>query len=174
MTKNKTILEELGQFLKENYPVKGGPRGLFTLSVAEKNKVLNASIKKFVAKARVNLEWRTHLGERLNLSEEEVILATNTMIDMIENALVNGGTVRLRNFGDFVPHDTKRGGYTSRTFYFKADRKWLQVVNEPLLKSDLGLKRTLKGGKLARRIEEPQAPVKGPGRPRKTSAQTKS
>lgn len=174
MTRNEAILEELGQFLKENYPVKNGNRGIFTLSAAEKNKVLNNSIKKFVARARINVEWRTHLGERLNLSEEEVILATNTMIDMIENALVNGGIVRLRHFGDFIPHDMKRGGYTSRTFYFKADRKWLQIVNEPLLKSDLGLKRTLKGGKLARRIEEPQAPVKKPERPRKTFVQTKN
>jgi nucleoid DNA-binding protein len=175
MTKNETILQELGQFILKNYPVKNGPRGMSTMSSAEKTKVLAKKVDTFVQRAKVNLEWRSHLSERLNLSEEEVILATNTLIDMIERTLVNGGIVRLRNFGDFIPNDRTIGGFTSRTFYFKADVKWLKMLNPPLLASDIGLKRKLGGGKLTRRIEEPKAPKpRERARARKTSVQTES
>lgn len=114
----------------------------------ERERAARKKIKEMEKKARLNVQWRQSLSDRLLISMDDITRATNTIIEIIEKSLAKGYTVRLANFGDIKTINTKFGTQVVR---FKADEKWIRELNEPFYTSELGLKRKLVKGKLTRR-----------------------
>src|SRR5574343_1896426 len=100
-------------------------------------KAVIAKVKAIKQVTRVRMAWRKELSNRLRLVDEDIVRATNTIIEMIERELIHGGTVRLTNFGDLKTFKFPGG----RQVRFRADEKWVRLLNEPLYKAEIGLKR---------------------------------
>jgi nucleoid DNA-binding protein len=103
----------------------------------------------FKNKARISVKWRRELSDRLKITDEDVVRATNTIVEMIERELIQGGTVRLTNFGDLKTFKFPN----ERRVRFRVDEKWARLLNEPLYNGEVGLKRKLKKNKLVRRYQ---------------------
>jgi nucleoid DNA-binding protein len=106
-----------------------------------------AKVRAIKQVARIGMAWRRELSDRLRLTDDDIVRATNTIIEMIERELIQGGTVRLTNFGDLKTFKFSDG----RQVRFRVDEKWIRLLNEPLYKAEIGLKRSFKKGKLIRR-----------------------
>lgn len=139
-------LQELRSWLIENIPVSAN-RDICYVSRKDKNAVLTQKIAQFKQKARIRVLWRQDLSDRLRIAEQDLIAATNTIIEMIEQELVRGGTVRINNFGDFK---TIKGKNFRRVRFVPA-KSWTDGINDPVFKDNLGLKQKLAKNKLKRR-----------------------
>ena len=127
-------------WIRENYPTsierEADKEGKTVEEVIkESNSML---IKHSALKARINLYWRELLSERLQLDSDEVVRATNTILEIIETNLKNGNIVRIRGFGDFSLEE--RDELTSVKFCM--DRSWAREINEPKNEKELGLRKT--------------------------------
>lgn len=148
MTKEErnTVLLELRAWLIENHPIL--PKTEHTTLWAAGRKARNAAIDKKIRvikeKARINQKWRERMSNRLNIELYEIVKATNTIIGIIEKTLLEGDKVRLRNFGDFWMSKAQVNGGIERRYTFKPDENWIQLLNNPLFKREIGLKRKLR------------------------------
>lgn len=100
-------------------------------------------------KARISVRWRESLAQRLGLQDDEIVRATNTIIELIEQELARGGTVRLAGFGDFVLINGSGG--EKKLPRFRPSKEWLEEINEPQFADKIGLLRSYKKGRLTRR-----------------------
>ena len=96
-------------------------------------------LKEFQEKAKINVKWRESLSNRLGIEESDIVKATNTIINMIEEELINAGVVRLNHFGDFKLINWAE----SKAVRFKPCETWLGEFNEPLMRAKIGLKRKI-------------------------------
>lgn len=134
-----TVLLALGKYIVSTYPTKAEAIGLTNRQYLKK--MLNERLEKEKNKARVAIEWRTLLASKLMLNENEVLRATNTIIEMIEGSLAKGEPVRIKYFGDLTLVETRSEGVSINTVRFKTDAKWLKELNPVTSETDLGLKR---------------------------------
>lgn len=141
-------LAALCEWLKENAPIVVVNRDNLTFAGKRvRQKFLATNITRFKQRARISVAWRNELSDRLKIRDEDIVLATNTIIEMFEKELSQGGTVRLAGFGDLKTYSFENG----RQIRFKADEAWVRVLNEPLFMGEIGLKRRIKKKKLIRR-----------------------
>jgi hypothetical protein len=130
----------VAKWIRENYPTSiereaDKERKTVEEVIKESNSML---IKQCALKARINLYWRELLSERLQLDTDEVVRATNTILEILEKNLKNGNIVRIRNFGDFSL--SERDELT--VVQFAMDRAWAREINEPKNEKELGLRKT--------------------------------
>jgi hypothetical protein len=127
-------------------------QGNFTFSsIKNRDAFLKNKLAAFGVKCRVNFAWRDDLTNRLGIDGDDIVRATNTIIELIERELSFAGTVRITNFGDFVLHTQKEGGI--KMTRFNACESWKRELNAPLYAGEIGLKQKLMGRKLIRRAQ---------------------
>lgn len=143
------VMEELAAWLKEYMPAEpqSERKDLRYVKNRIRENKLREQLGVLVQRARISVAWRTYLSLRLKLSEDEVVRATNTVIELMERELSKGRTVRLADFGDFKPRNI--GG--KKSVLFQAAEDWKRGLNEPLYDTELGLKRSYIQGRLKRR-----------------------
>ena len=114
----------------------------------ERQAILKKKVAQYGEKARLNVAWREELAEQLSVRHDDIVLVTNTILELIEQTLSKGESVRIRNFGDFtVVHDED-----ILRVRFRADEQWMRSVNGPLYKDEIGVKRTYKKKQLQKRV----------------------
>lgn len=111
--------------------------------------LLREKARTFSQRCKINVKWRVDLSNRLRIKPDDVLRATNTIVELMEQELQNAGTVRITNFGD-LKLITMEDGTKSARFY--ADEQWKRELNEPLFDTEIGLKRKYAKKKLSRRI----------------------
>ena len=147
----EAALAEIGEWMKiYSPPASSVNQGNFTFSsIKNRDAFLKNKLAAFGVKCRVNFAWRDDLVNRLGISNDDIVRATNTIIELIERELSFGGTVRLTGLGDFVLYTQKEGGV--KMVRFNASEDWKRQLNPPLYAAELGLKQKLVGRKLTRR-----------------------
>lgn len=144
----KKALESLRIWLNHHYPQKPlEERDERFLNFREREKKLKQKANLLANKVAQKVKWRDKLSDNLTLDEEDNLKITNTIIECIEEALVLGDKVRIGDFGNFLTI-TRRG---ERTVIFQTQEDWQRELNAPLFINEIGLKRTMKKRKLARR-----------------------
>jgi hypothetical protein len=144
-------LAEIGEWLKAYSPPASSVNAAnFTFSsIKNRDAFLKNKLAAFGVKCRVSFAWRDDLTNRLGISNDDIVRATNTIIELLERELSFGGTVRLTGFGDFVLHTQKEGGI--KMVRFNASESWKRELNAPLYAAEIGLKQKFVGRKLTRR-----------------------
>lgn len=141
-------LADLKLWMKDNLPLVVPTANNFTFTNrAKQAKILKEKVFEFKQRARISVAWREDLSNRLRIQDKDVVRGTNTIIEMFEKEIADGGTVRLANFGDIKTKHFEDG---SRV-YFHADESWVQSINDPLYMDNIGLKRKYTKKKLTRR-----------------------
>ena len=140
-------LAELKNWLVETFPPSNIVQHAYSTNVGRAKNVENI-IKKSVSRARIGLKWRKSLSDTLRIHDDDVLKATNTIMELIERELAKGGTVRLKNFGSLKTVAFKEG----QRVQFDADEDWKRLLNEPLYDSEIGLKKKLVKKRLTRRV----------------------
>ena len=147
----EAALAEIGEWMRiYSPPASSVTQGNFTFSsIKNRDAFLKNKLAAFGVKCRINFDWREKLTGRLGIDEDDIVRATNTIVELIERELSFGRTVRITNFGDFVLHTQKEGGI--KMVRFNADEAWRRDLNAPLYAAEIGLKQKLVGKKLIRR-----------------------
>ena len=151
----EAALTDIAEWLKEYAPQKPPEERSFNyLSFKEKARVMKRKLEGYREKVRISLQWREGLMERLGLQKDDTIHAVNTIIELIEHELTQGGTVRLNHFGDFrLINYNYEDGTRSKAVRFFPSRDWVDTYNEPKYANDVGLHRRLtRKGRLERRF----------------------
>jgi len=121
----------IADYLRENYPTKeeidSRAQGI-TIKELRAQK-LKEKLNKVVVKARVNLKWRNNLQERLRLNDDELIRATNTVLELFEKTLEKGEILRIRNLGDFEVKKSIYQGFQLSKVTFTPDPDWAKELN---------------------------------------------
>ena len=148
----EAALAEIGEWMRVySPPASSVTQGNFTFSsIKNRDAFLKNKLAAFGVKCRVNFAWRDDLTNRLGIDSDDIVRATNTIIEMIERELSFAGTVRITNFGDFVLHTQKEGEI--KMVRFSASEDWKRALNPPLYEAEIGLKQRLIKKKLIRRI----------------------
>ena len=147
----EAALAEIGEWMRVySPPASSVNQGNFTFSsIKNRDAFLKNKLAAFGVKCRVNFAWRDDLTNRLGIDGDDIVRATNTIIEMIERELSFAGTVRITGFGDFVLYTQKEGGV--KMVRFNASESWKRELNAPLYAAEIGLKQKLVGRKLTRR-----------------------
>jgi hypothetical protein len=141
-------LNQLRTWLMENMPQTPiEQRSINFIPKKERAKILKQKTNQYKEKTVDAINWRQKLADRLSINYNDVTLATNTIIVLIEQTLAKGENVRLKNFGDFIICYYENIIRTR----FKADEQWLRAINGPLFKDEIGLIKTLKNKRLQKR-----------------------
>jgi hypothetical protein len=145
-------LEALRAWLMENMPqTPDHLRSMNFLNKKSRVKVLVEKAKKFKQRTRISLTWRNELSDRLKIKEDDILRATNTILEMIEQTLASGKRVRLHNFGDFKTITVLRDDMVNYELRFSPAEEWQREINQPIFESSIGLKRKYTKKKLQRR-----------------------
>ena len=149
----EAALAEIGEWMKiYSPPASSVTQGNFTFSsIKNRDAFLKNKLAAFGVKCRVNFAWRDDLTNRLGIDSDDIVRATNTIVEMIERELSFAGTVRITGFGDFVLYTQKESGV--KMVRFNADEEWKRTLNAPLYATEIGLKNKLVGRKLIRRAK---------------------
>ena len=150
MNNRKVIREWLDEFA----PLTMEDNDVRFLDMKDARRKLFRELKEFQEVAKIDVKWRESLSDRLGIKEIDIVKATNTIINMVEEELINAGVVRLNHFGDFKLINWG----DSKAVRFKPCETWLEEINGPLMKSKIGLKRKLVRGKAE--LREPQSSSK--------------
>jgi len=153
MSDYRTSIKE---WLDDRAPLTTNTNDIRYVDMKTAAKRAKAVAKGWAEKARISVAWRRGLARRLGLVDDEIVRATNTIIDMIEQALVQGKTVRLAHFGDFKLINGAEG--EKKWVRFIPNKDWLTSINEPQIIEDIGLLNKYHKGRLTRRehIEQTQ------------------
>lgn len=144
----EAALSFLAEWLKTNAPQRNiEDRSLNYVPNRLRTKLLTEKAKKLGQRAKINVQWRTDLSNRLRITEDDILRATNTIVEIMESELAKAGTVRITNFGDFKLHNFG----DIKSLRFTADESWKRELNQPLYDSEIGLKHTYMKSKLKRR-----------------------
>jgi hypothetical protein len=151
---NKEMYDKLKDWLIEhNDLVSPGlsPKTFNFLRNEVRIKVLEDALRATLVKARIALEWREYISNKLAITDDDVIAMTNTILAIMEKNIMMGSPIRIANFGDFILK-TVNGAYITG---FVMDENWKKEVNTPLNGDDIGLKYTMdvKKRKLTRKAE---------------------
>lgn len=122
----------IADYIRENYPTQEEQESK-RLGITVKQlraKLVKDKVNKVVVKARVNLKWRNHLQERLQLNSDELVKATNTVLEIIENSLQEEKTIRIRNLGDFFLRPVTREDITTQNLAFIPEPDWIRELNK--------------------------------------------
>lgn len=142
------VMAELKNWLNERAPSNPVSDANITFRTENERAAYNrAKADEYKYRARLNLQWRESLSDRLRIEMDDVVRASNTIVELIEGILAAGNTVRLDGFGDFVTVASEN----SRRVNFKPSEAWLRELNAPLYKDELGFKFALNKKKLTRR-----------------------
>ena len=141
--------EAMKEYLDEYVPLTTQYNDVRYINHREARKRYTAQSQKFKLKGRLRVAWRESLAKRLKLVDDEIVRATNTIIEMIESSLASGEEVRLANLGDFVLINALEG--EKKAPRFRPCQKWLEELNEPQYWDAIGLKRKQSRGRLTRR-----------------------
>ena len=151
----EVVMEELAAWLKVNAP-QSDYKNMTSNYVP--NKIRSSMIleksKAFKQRTRINVKWRSDLSNRLRITEDDTLKATNTIIEMMERELSNGGTVRISDFGDLKlvnytyadiieyedGSEEESEAYKIKSARFFCSEDWKRELNAPLYDSELGLK----------------------------------
>lgn len=149
----EAALAEIGEWMKiYSPPASSVNQGNFTFSsIKDRDKFLKNKLTAFGVKCRVNFDWRDKLTDRLGIDEDDIVRATNTIVELMERELSFGGTVRITNFADFVLYTEKKSGI--KHVRFLPSEAWRRELNAPLYAAEIGLKQRLVGRKLIRRAQ---------------------
>lgn len=147
----EAALAEIGEWMKiYSPPASSVTQGNFTFSsIKNRDAFLKNKLAAFGVKCRVNFDWRDKLTDRLGIDEDDIVRATNTIVELMERELSFGGTVRITGFGDFVLHT--QAADNLKMVRFNASESWKRELNAPLYAAEIGLKQKLVGKKLIRR-----------------------
>ena len=141
-------LLEIRDWLNENAPSSAPEKKSINFTnIRSQKQFLAKKIVHFKQHARISSIWRDELSDRLKIQPEDIVLATNTIIEMLEKELSQGGTVRLTYFGDIKTYEFETG----RQVRFIADEAWIRELNAPLFADEIGLKQRIKKKRLLRR-----------------------
>jgi hypothetical protein len=146
------VLLFLGKYVVKTYPTVAESLGL--TNKQHLAKLLKDRLEKDKLKARIAIDWRKQLAAKLMLADDEIVRATNTILEVIEDTLAKGEPVRIKHFGDFLLTERDFEGTKINTVRFKISPSWLRDLNPPHSDADLGLKR-----KYGKRLER-KAPSK--------------
>lgn len=148
--------EHMKEWLEDRAPVNFDRQDIRYINSKLQRKRLTPKIREIRQRARLGVQWRDSLSDRLRIQTDDVVRATNTILELIEQTLTAGHHVRLSNFGDFVLINSQ---VEDRKYVrFRPAKSWLEEINEPQWQSDIGLKRRYVKGKLTRRdVPEQQA-----------------
>lgn len=126
----KKVLPIIAKFLHDNFPSAAEQESArLGITTQEYKKLqLDKKVDLIAAKARLNLVWVDKLSHRLSLNREEIIRATNTVLEIIEETLKENNRVKLKTLGDFY--------IQNKRLSFKPSSLW----NKELGKSSSGLK----------------------------------
>ena len=142
--------ESIKEWLDERAPLNIENNDLRYMNYRMRDQKRRERLNQLKQKARISVKWRQSLAERLRLVDDEIVRATNTIIELIEQELVKGGTVRLSGFGDFVLINGDAG--EKKLPRFRPAKEWLEEINEPQWKDKIGLLRSYQKGRLTRRF----------------------
>lgn len=144
----RKALDSLRDWLNHHYPQKPlEERNEKFINSREREKFLKKKSELLASRTIGKITWRDKLSDELTLDTEENVKVTNTIIECIEEALVSGEKVRIKDFGSFLTITRNE----ERTVLFQANDDWQRELNAPLFENEIGLKKTLKKRKLARR-----------------------
>jgi hypothetical protein len=143
--------EHMKEWLQERAPVDFSNQDIRYINSKLQRSRLTPKIKEIRQRARLGVQWRESLSDRLRIQTDDVVRATNTILELIEQTLSAGHHVRLANFGDLVLINST----TDERKYvrFRPAKTWLEEINEPQWQKDIGLKRRFVKGKLTRRSD---------------------
>lgn len=149
----EAALRDIREYVMENAPqTPPEKRSMNFLNSRDRVKRLTQVAKEFKERARIPVKWREDLSDRLRIKQDDIVRATNTIIEMMEQELASGGTVRIANFGDIKTIAMiKEDGDVVRMARFYADEQWKRLLNPPLYDSEIGLKHSFVKKKLVRR-----------------------
>jgi hypothetical protein len=142
--------DSIKEWLDERAPLTTETNDIRYVDLKTSAKRTKSIINGWTEKARISVAWRRGLSRRLGLCDDEIVRATNTIIEMIEQALTQGETVRLSQFGDFKLIDGSEG--EKKWVRFIPNKDWLSSINEPQIIEDIGLFNRYQKGRLTRRI----------------------
>lgn len=122
----------IADYIRENYPTQEEQESeRLGITVKElRAQRLKEKLNKVVIKARINLKWRNHLQERLLLNDEEIIKATNTVLEILEKALLENKIIRIRNLGDFETKALEIEGFKKARLDFNPEIDWIKELNQ--------------------------------------------
>jgi hypothetical protein len=141
--------EEIKEWLDERAPLNFEKNDIRYVNMRLRAQRRTQQMQQIRQKARISVRWRESLARRLGLNDDEIVRATNTIIELIEQELARGGTVRLAGFGDFVLQNGSEG--EKKLLRFRPAKEWLEEINEPQFADKIGLLRSYKKGRLTRR-----------------------
>lgn len=148
----QVMYNTLRDWLIENMPVTPiEQKSLNFLTRKDREKRLQQKVNSYREKAKLAVEWRNSLSDRLLIKDEDIIKATNTILEMIEGELSKGHRVKIAHFGDFKTKVYSVDGIETKGIMFRPVEDWQREINTPLYQSEIGLKRKLSKKKLERR-----------------------
>jgi len=143
------VMLELKDWLNEHAPSNAVTESNLTFRTEDERAAFNREkVAEHKERARLNIRWRESLSDRLKIQMDDIVRASNTVVELIEGELAAGGTVRLDGFGDFVTVAST----ASRRVDFRPSEAWLRELNAPLYKDELGFKFSIQKKKLTRRV----------------------
>ena len=150
MSSRETKLQALRAWLMEYMPQTPlEQRSANFITKKEREKRLLENNKKITKRAEKLVEWRVSLAAKLGIAEEDIVLASNTIVELLEQTLIKSERVTINGFGTFKPiYSEVRDQMEIR---FHVDESYQRALNDPIFQTDIGLKRTYKKGKLERR-----------------------
>jgi hypothetical protein len=129
-------LEDIKEWLQARLPLQ--PITNFSHAPEHlRKKLLRNKVREFTEKNRWKFTWKKEFQSRLGMPYNAIVRGSNIILDTIEEALIRGESVRISNFGDFVPKTHASG----KTVVFKPCKEWLRDLNPPTQESDVGLTR---------------------------------
>ena len=128
------MAETLKDWLEENFPRNPNPSLLF-VDKKTKAKLLKQRVKEHTAKIKTVTTWRDSLIARTNITEEDITRCVNTVMELMEEELMNGGTVRITNFGDLTTMNLN----DERRIRFRCDEQFVRSINKPIFADEIGL-----------------------------------
>lgn len=127
-----SCIKFIAEYIRENYPTKeeldSRAQGITVKQLRAQK--LKEKLNKVVVKARVNLKWRNRLQERLRLNDDELIRATNTVLELLEKSLEKGEILRIRNLGDFQAKKFSYQDFPLTRVVFTPDPDWTRELNK--------------------------------------------
>lgn len=148
----QVMYDTLRDWLIENMPVTPiEQKSLNFLTRKDREARLAHKVNAYKEKAKLSVKWRTSLSDRLLIKDEDIIKATNTILEMIEGELSKGLRVKIAHFGDFKTKVYSIDGIETKGIMFRPVEDWQRELNTPLYQSEIGLKQKLNKKKLERR-----------------------
>jgi nucleoid DNA-binding protein len=131
-----TALNNLKDWLIEHMPVASSTTDFRFVNRKKRTQMLVNRGTAIKQRTRVSVAWRDDIANRLKLNANDIVRATNTILEMMDKELSSGGRVRITGFGDLITIATQRAGRECR---FRAAEEWMREINDPIFFKEIGL-----------------------------------